>query len=405
MSRRTWFDLHSWCGLNLSVLMSFVLLTGTFATVSYELDWLANPAFREYRLSEADALDWGSLYVNARAASPEARLSSLSAPIDPWFPVVGVAIDDSGERTRIFLDPETAEVQGYGRWNNWQRFFRQAHRHLMLPVKAGVTIVGLLSVPLFIAFYSGTVIYRRWWRGFFVNPLASRAADRSPKTVRRFWGDVHRWLGVWSLWFILLMAITGTWYLLEQWGLDASYAPVEHDAPEPQDGWTLDPGQLERMTAQAALLNPTLEIESIHFPAGPDRLVRIQGQASAVLVRERANQLSFDAVTGDHVHSRDATRLSLHHRISEAADPLHFGYFGGAVTRYLWFLFGLAMSALSITGAYLYGLRVARSLQTETTAPRVVWQSVPAHMNVLKWPSAALLALCLGLAGASFLRF
>ncbi len=38
--KRVWLDLHRWVGLKLSILLSFVLITGTLATVSHEIDWL-----------------------------------------------------------------------------------------------------------------------------------------------------------------------------------------------------------------------------------------------------------------------------------------------------------------------------------------------------------------------------
>jgi uncharacterized iron-regulated membrane protein len=46
------------------------------------------------------------------------------------------------------------------------------------------------------------------------------------------------------------------------------------------------------------------------------------------------------------------------------ADPLHFGSFGGWPVWLLWFLFGAALTALSFTGVYLYGLRVADTLRS-----------------------------------------
>ena len=36
----------------------------------------------------------------------------------------------------------------------------------------------------------------------------------------------------------------------------------------------------------------------------------------------------------------DATDLSAHQRISEAADPLHFGTWGGLASKLVWFVFG-----------------------------------------------------------------
>jgi uncharacterized iron-regulated membrane protein len=52
--------------------------------------------------------------------------------------------------------------------------------------------------------------------------------------------------------------------------------------------------------------------------------------------------------------------LGLHNRISEAADPLHFGYFGGLTTKIIWFFLGIFMTALSITGFMIYGARLGK---------------------------------------------
>ena len=131
------------------------------ATVSTELDWVSNSASRVYRLSATKSYDWASLYTSAQAAYPDAELLSISAPAGSLVAVGRCRSGRKQRAIRIFLDPETSQVQGEGRWYNWQRLFRQTHRHLMLPINVGVTIVGLLSVPLLIAFCSGTVIYRK----------------------------------------------------------------------------------------------------------------------------------------------------------------------------------------------------------------------------------------------------
>jgi len=50
-------------------------------------------------------------------------------------------------------------------------------------------------------------------------------------------------------------------------------------------------------------------------------------------------------------------RATVHQRIAEMADPLHFGNFGGLATKLLWLVSGLALCALAMAGAALYSGR------------------------------------------------
>ena len=84
----------------------------------------------------------------------------------------------------------------------------------------------------------------------------------------------------------------------------------------------------------------------------------IQGDHEAILVRSRANTVYIDPVTVEIAGSYTGAELDAYTRISEAADPLHFGYFGGFVTQLLWFVFGVLLSSLSITGVLIYAKRI-----------------------------------------------
>lgn len=378
------------------ILLSFVLVTGTFATVSLELDWLFNPDMRNFR-GTPQQLDWGNMLDRGRAAFPDARLVFISAPAAAFVNAEAIAIGADGQRFRIFFDPTTGAVSGTGRWLNWQRFFRQTHRRLMLPIRMGVTLVGLLSIPLLISLITSFAIYKRWWRGF--GKLPGRATGKRVKNPvkrsRHYWGSVHRWLGLWSLWFILLMALTGGWYLLEQWGLGASHRPpptVEASGKEVLSGHTLD-----RLVQQATVTYPELDIKRALLAQQDGAVVVLQGQATAALVRPRANQLTFKLTNGALIDLRRGEDLGLHLRIAEAADPLHFGTLGGTPTRYIWFLFGLALSALSLSGAYLYGLRAIRRVpQTGRKLPGAAWLSGWQKLeHIAKWPTLVMVSLAL----------
>ena len=96
------------------------------------------------------------------------------------------------------------------------------------------------------------------------------------------------------------------------------------------------------------------------LPSPEKPLLELHGDYEAVLVRPRSNAVWVDARSAEVLLITDGRDLNLHQRISEMADPLHFGYFGGYWTKVPWFLFGLAMTGLALSGAAIYTLRISR---------------------------------------------
>lgn len=349
--RRVLFDLHSWAGLKFSLFMFFIAFSGTLAVFAHDIDWLITP---EMRVEMADSrASFGDMFEAARTRYPDWTPFYLSEPFEPWFAAELIAFTPDKERRRIYIDPYRGEVTGDVQWFSAHRILRETHRHLMLPTKIGVPIVSLLAIPLLISSITSFWIYKRWWRGFFKKPRSGRK--------RRFWGDLHRLTGVWSLAFLFIIALTSLWYLVESLGGHAPPAAEmprgDSDRPPPQ----ITGADLDAMIEQAQESYPGLAVDNIRFPLNHGQPVALLGQTDVVLVRPRANAIAFDPVDGEEIHRHYAGDLNIHQRISEAADPLHFGTFGGLTTRILWFIFGLGMSALSLTGVYLYGLRVVNS--------------------------------------------
>ncbi|WP_454830954.1 PepSY-associated TM helix domain-containing protein [Pseudoxanthomonas wuyuanensis] len=351
--RRRWFDLHSWIGLKLCLLMGFICLTGTLAVFAAEIDWLLHAQMRvtpgETRAS------WGQMVAAAQRAYPDWTLEGLAAPHASRFAAVAQMRTPEGPRRFVWVDPYTGRVTGDTHWFNAHRLLRNTHRHLMLPVKYGVPLVAALSIPLLISFLSSFFIYKRWWRGFFSWPRGDRP--------RRLWGDIHRLFGVWSLWFVALIALTGGWYLVESLGGKAT-PPARIALPgDGKAAAPADPRAIDRAVADLQRRWPELNVGTVQ-PSRDGQGLLIDGQARAWLVRDRANAAGFDLRDGRLLERQDGRDMSLHQRIAEMADPLHFGSFGGWPVRLLWFLFGAALTTLSFTGVYLYGLRVADALRS-----------------------------------------
>ncbi|WP_292020490.1 MULTISPECIES: PepSY-associated TM helix domain-containing protein [unclassified Brevundimonas] len=356
--RSPWWWVHHWLGLKLAIFMTFVLATGTLATLSNEIDWLVDPAQRVMP-RETPKASWGDWAAAVKAAEPEATLQYLVAPLEPWFAARVVIERPDGGLRIAYVDPWTSEVRGVHGWFNVNRFLRNTHRHLMMPVAVGVPIVGSMALVLLVSLITGLVTYKKFWRGFTRLPQWRKGRQGE---ARRFTGDLHRFVGLWSIWFLALIILTGLWYVVEVFG---GRAPPE---PKPQvvTGAAQPIGpELDALIARAQAVDPDLRISGVSFPGEKGRGVLVVGQARAILVRDRANAIWVDPRDGKVLLASRGEQMNLHQRISEAADPLHFGTFGGLSTRLIWFLFGLLVTGLSVTGVMIYSLRMARA-QNET---------------------------------------
>jgi uncharacterized iron-regulated membrane protein len=355
--RSAWWWVHHWLGLKLAIFMTFVLATGTLATLSNEIDWLVDPAQRVTPRAAPPA-SWGDWATAVKAAAPDAAIQSLSAPPDPWFAARAVIERPDGGLRIVYVDPWTAEVQGVHSWFNVARFLRNTHRHLMMPVEIGVPIVCTMAFVLLISMITGLVAYKKFWRGFTRVPAwrTGRAGE-----ARRFTGDLHRFAGLWSIWFLVLIIVTSIWYMVESLGGEAPPGP----RPEVVTGAAQPVGaELDALISRARAADPALRIRGVNFPDDKGRGVIVNGQAEAILVRDRTNAVWLDPRDGAVLLTARGETLNLHQRISEAADPLHFGTFGGLTTRLIWFVFGVLMTGLSVTGVMIYSLRMSRAQDT-----------------------------------------
>jgi uncharacterized iron-regulated membrane protein len=351
-SAKFWHSIHSWVGLKLSLLMTFILLTGSIAVFSAEIDWLFLPEMRSFDSTPSAQVAWGASFDAARTKYPEYELDSLNRYLQEYIALQVIANTPWNELVRIWVEPSDGTISGVTPWYNVQRFLRSLHRRLMMPNNVGIPIVTFMAFPLLISLIAGLFIYKKFWRGLFKRPRFELKA--------RIWlGDLHRLIGLWGSWFVALIIITSIWYFAEEFGGNAPPFPVpvsylrggSSELPADFSGQELD------QAVELALIElPGLEIRRI----GLGETLIIEGDLTANFVRPRANSVYIDPLNLKVLGSYKGEELGLHNRISEAADPLHFGYFGGLITKVIWFFLGICMTALSITGFMVYGSRLGK---------------------------------------------
>lgn len=379
------FWLHNLFGLKLSLFLAFVCLTGTIATVAHEIEWLTKPEVRASAF-EPGTEDWGALWAAAERAYPEATLTGIGSydrSHAAYFAKSVAARDASGTDFTIYVDPGTGRVTGHEYGRSLQDAMRALHYYLFIPRDVGFYLVTSLGFVLLGSLVTGLIVYKKFWRGFFRKPRLTR-------NLRTAMGDLHRLGGLWSIWFVAVISLTSIFYFFEWSGLDWNSETPR--LPDSHFAETASAADIARWTAMARTAKPGLAITAVALPYGPGDPVIVQGHWQAVLVRERADAVFIDPVTDRIVGQRTAHAMGPGERIVHTVDPLHFGTFGGLATRLLWAIFGLILTGLAASGAYIYAKRTRLAVREgKLLAPLD-------YLGVWKWPSVVLVSLVPGVA-------
>ncbi len=379
--KRRLFKLHSWLGFQLYLLLSLVLISGTLATLSQEIDWLIDENRRVSPAPGAQWVTWEQIYEAAQAQRPNDAIITMSRGPGAWF-ATEVRTQTPGQRPhRVFINPYTGQVTGQGHWLNVQRLLRDLHRYLfIIPGGVGLIVVSLFAFVLIGQLVTGLWTTRHW--------LTAAFRVRIHRGVRAAVGDSHRAAGLWSVWFVVLISITGLWYFTEYTMIKSGHnpaAPRVETLAESQlrtQGITLPDLAIDRYVSAAETAFPDLTINEIQLPERVTEPVTLLGGGDDWLVRDRANRVFVNPIDASVIRVQKANQLTLLQYITDLADPWHFGYVGGLVTKLIWFIFGCLLSGLALTGTWL----AWRRLCTLTT-----------HWHTVNYVVMALVVVFMGL--------
>ncbi|MEM8985031.1 MAG: PepSY-associated TM helix domain-containing protein [Pseudomonadota bacterium] len=343
-ARRRLYDLHAWVGFHIAVIMVVVLFTGTFATISHELDWLVQP---DMRVSpDGEKVSYEQMLDAVRAYDPNSTIVGISEMAGDYFAYRVTVIDGNATQQFIHVNQWTGEVTGRTPYFTIQRFFRDLHRYLYMPKVVGLTVVCSMAIILSISLYTGLKTSRNW------RTLMTRI--RFSKGARVLIGDAHKAAGLWSIWFFVLMIATGLWYYAEYLGkgFEPPVPAAIQEMQEIPDDVFVAPSA-DELIRIAHTAFPELDVRGLQFNTFPKSAIRVVGMAGNPIVRERANAVYIDPTSLEVLHVRRARDLPTVQWLNQIADPLHFGSFGGLPVKLIWFLFGLFMTGLSVSGVWL----------------------------------------------------
>ena len=420
------FLVHSATGLWLTVLLAVVIFTGTITVLFAEIDWLIYP---EMRVAPAESrVNPGVLYDNVRAAYPNVGVNRLqTAALQKRTAASALVAVPGGGLRLVWVDPYSGAVTGETAVFTIGRFINLMHTTLFLPV-IGRYFVNFFGVMMLISIVTGLITYKKFWRGFFRRP-------RFDRDTRTWLGDLHRLVALWSLWFLLIIGITGAWWFYMNPLVEPAGAPnVVAERPEPPRLSTAELDALgpetptprsgvEIVTAVQAAY-PDMTIMNLRPPANAALPFVVQGDRGEVLINGGANTVYVNPYTAEIMGARLSEDWTAMQRIDAAMHPLHYGTWAKRGTadlavKLLWFLGGVVASFLAISGLVIYLKRTKRAAEALLAGTRLAaglrraWHWIKpwgGPMGALKYVNAlglvgivsgAILVLSLGAEGVS----
>ncbi|MBV7568387.1 PepSY domain-containing protein [Pseudomonas sp. PDM27] len=361
---KIWFLVHSWLALPIWFFVLIVCVTGTLAVISQEIVWLANPPMRASQPSDdAPLLSYQQVIEAINKAEPQTVVQSISRPDESHFALdVEVSYPD-GRSVVIYVNPYSGVIQGVAPEFNFRAFTRALHGWWLVPFTNGYSwgwyLVSFLGLPLLASLVTGLVVYKRFWKGFFRPTLRIRHG------ARIFWGDFHRLSGIWSIWFITVISITGTWFLIQALLFDNQIsistekiipAMSREAVPLSPDGSPPPRIDLDRAIEIATQKISGLEASFVSLPGNAYSHLDVGGRGWYPLMFQTA---TLNPYTGEIAASRLISDRSTLEFVTESMRPLHTGDFGGLWIKLIWAFFGLLLSMMVLSGLLIWTKRTA----------------------------------------------
>lgn len=416
--------LHTWAGLLVGWLLFAVFVTGTTAYYRTELSLWMRPELQAAAHPGADrSVAAAQAVAFLQRTAPRAESWIVQLPDDRdgllqvrWSSAQGRTLSPGSARAggrfdSAVLDPVTGVAAPPARATWGGDFFYVFHFTLhYLPVRLGRWLVSAAAMFMLVAIVSGVITHRRIFKDFFTF---------RPRKGQRSWLDAHNAAGVLALPFHLMITYSGLVTLMfltmpaglktlygEQTG--AFFAQVLPQAVRPPPA----AGEPRPLTDVPALLAKA----SAHWGGGaPDSFTVLRpndANARVVITQSDGGKLSnvrrlqqYDGVSGSLVAEEDG-RQAAPSQTRGVFYGLHLARFADGPLRLMFFVCGLAGSAMVATGLLLWsakrraksnaiaGLRLVDRLNLATVA------GLPVAIAVLLWSNRLLPASMAGRADA-----
>ena len=349
------FQVHLWLGVLTGLYVVIVCVSGAALVFRIDLQRALHPHL--FTPSAGGPLaDPVAVMESVSRAYPAHKLSGVDAPTT-LRPTYLAYVTSGAEFRTVLIDPVSTAVLGELPDHAVIRALRDVHYNL-LGGRTGRALNGVGAFGILALCATGLVVWwpgrKSWRRGFVIDFSRGR---------RVIW-ELHRAIGVWSVVFIAVTAVTGLSFVFPAGfrALVNRVSPITVSRSPQSGAPTGSAGgpSWREVIDQARPLAAGQYVARVVLPFGDRGAYLVMfAERSPTPASSELTSIYIDQYTGARLATVVAER-SWGDAVMAEMTPLHVGGVGGQPGRFAWFVLGLSPAALFVTGLIVWWRRVAR---------------------------------------------
>jgi uncharacterized iron-regulated membrane protein len=361
--------LHLWLSLIVGVFFVAICLSGSVLVLREDIKEWAHPELYE---TTPGLVGLETVRANAMQELPGYRITLLETPeaAEGRYHVrLTKEADGKTQNQELYLDPGTGRVLGKMENGNgaFLDFMIKLHEYLLLGDLFGkqtARYVGAaMGVGLSLVLITGAIV---WWPGLRKFALGFKIIRNKGQLMLQ--RGLHKSLGIVSVPFLLVLALTGASFSYEKNVFGWFDMPTREEAPKAALKAAPKSPELPLDQLVAGVLEqyPNSHLMRVSLPKAKDQSVRLFLEEGYSPTNNGNTNLYIDQYSGQVLwKSNPASGLSTY---STWRTGLHFGTWGGTFSKLMYVLIGILPLFFMVTGLTIWALKAKQRRRKRAAA-------------------------------------
>ncbi|MCC4227472.1 MULTISPECIES: PepSY-associated TM helix domain-containing protein [Flavobacteriaceae] len=338
MKNRVLLKYHSYFGIIAGTFLFVMGITGSVLVFTEDIDHLLFSKYDVENNTTDLQLDKATAVVQEKFPDWDTRIIKFGKGKTILF-----NLRRPEARKYVFVNPGTGNIIKVINANtHFTKWILKLHYSLYSGI-IGRFLVLFAGIAFFLSLLTGIILYRK----MIVKTLLFRTKIKK-SNKRTFYSALHRYVGVWAVLLNLVIAITGIFlaYKVVNSGLSES---VEPSPP------------IVKTSLEASLIKlekeyPNFRASYIRLPSSEKGNIIFNGtfKNDPFYLSKYYNKVSVDYKTGAVVSIYKINEADFITKFNSSILPLHFGQYGGWVSKVMYCIVGLSGPFLSISGYFIW---------------------------------------------------